>query len=104
MEIFTGKIINWDSSPQITHDYGHRLPDLPITPVIHSEGDGSTYFFTRWMAHVFPRQWNAYCERVHPGIKPSCGPTEFYPQFGNAKGENGSNNVMAYITSTFGKR
>ena len=72
--------------------------------MIHSEGDGSTYFFTRWMAHVFPRQWNAYCERVHPGIKPPCGPTEFYPQFGNAKGENGSNNVMAYITSTFGKR
>ena len=101
MGIFTGKITNWDS-PQITRDYGHRLPDLPITPVIHSEGDGGTYFFTRWMAHVFPRRWNAFCERVHPGIKPPCGLTEFYPLFGNAKVENGSDNVMAYITSTFG--
>ena len=101
MGIFTGQITNWDS-PQITRDNGHRLPDLPITPVIHAEGDGGTYFFTRWMAHVFPSKWNAFCDRVHPGIRPPCGPTEFYPQFGNAKPENGSSNVMAYITSTFG--
>jgi len=99
--IFTGQITNWDS-PQITRDNGHRLPDLPITPVIHSEGDGGTYFFTRWIAHVFPSQWNAFCERVHPGIVPPCGPTEFYPQFGAAKGENGASNVMDYLTSTIG--
>jgi len=101
MRIFTGKITNWDS-PQITRDNGHRLPSLPITPVIHSEGDGGTYFFTRWMAHVYPRQWNAFCDKVHPGIKPPCGQTEFYPGFGRAKFENGSTNVMNYITSTFG--
>ena len=27
MEIFTGQLTNWDS-PQITKDYGHRLPGL----------------------------------------------------------------------------
>src|SRR5215472_7273138 len=101
MGIFTGKITNWDS-PQITRDNGHRLPNLPITPVIHAEGDGGTYFFTRWMAHIHPRQWNAFCEKVHPGIEPPCGQTEFYPHFGRAKSENGSSNVMNYITSTFG--
>jgi ABC-type phosphate transport system substrate-binding protein len=99
--IFTGKITNWDS-PRITRDNGRRLPNLPITPVIYSDGDGATYFFSRWMAHLFPHQWNAFCEAVHPGIKPPCGPTEFYPPFGHAKAENGANNVMAYITSTFG--
>jgi len=26
----------------------------------------------------------------------------FYPQFGNAKAENGSNNVITYVTSSFG--
>ena len=101
MGIFTGQITNWDS-PQITRDYGASLPDLPITPVIHAEGDGGTYFFTRWMAHLFPGQWNAFCDRVHPGIRPPCGPTEFYPQFGHARAENGSNNVIAYIASRFG--
>jgi phosphate transport system substrate-binding protein len=54
------------------------------------------------MSHLFPSQWNAFCDKVHPGIKPPCGFTEFYPQFGNARLENGSNNVTAYIASSFG--
>ena len=99
--IFTGTITNWDS-PQITRDNGHPLPSLPITPVIHAEGDGGTYFVTRWLAHLFPRQWNAFCNRVHPGIKLPCGPTEFFPPFGQARAENGSGNVISYITSRFG--
>jgi len=41
MGIFTGKITNWDD-PQISRDNGHRLPSLPITPVIHSEGRPSS--------------------------------------------------------------
>jgi ABC-type phosphate transport system substrate-binding protein len=101
MGIFTGKITNWDD-PQITRDYGHRLPNLAIIPVVHAELDGGTYFFTRWMAHIYPSQWNAFCDKVHPGITPPCGPTEVYPTFGNAKAENGSTNVMNYLTSTFG--
>jgi ABC-type phosphate transport system substrate-binding protein len=99
--IFTGQITNWDS-PQITRDYGSRLPNLPITVVLHAEGDGGTYLFTRWMASQYPHQWNAFCERVHPGLRPPCGPTEFYPVFGHAKAENGSNNVVTYIASPAG--
>ncbi|HYZ56490.1 MAG TPA: substrate-binding domain-containing protein [Streptosporangiaceae bacterium] len=101
-KIFTGQITNW-SDPAITHDYGAQLPNEPITPVIRSDGSGATYFFTRWMAHVFPSQWNAFCQKVHPGIKLPCPQTEFYPQFGNAKAENGSNNVSTYITSSYGE-
>jgi ABC-type phosphate transport system substrate-binding protein len=101
MKIFTGQITNWDD-PEIAHDYGEQLPNIPITPVIRSDGSGATYFFTRWMEHVFPQQWNAFCQRVHPGIKLPCPQTEFYPQFGNAKAENGSNNVATYITSSYG--
>lgn len=99
MDIFTGQITNWDS-PQITRDYGTRLPDLPIIPVIHADLAGTTYYFTRWMAHVFPRQWNAFCTRVNPQIKPPCGQTEAYPLFGNAKAENGSFTVTSYIASS----
>jgi ABC-type phosphate transport system substrate-binding protein len=100
-KIFTGQITNWDD-PAITHDYGARLPSLPITPVIRSDGSGATFFFTRWMSHTFGSEWNAFCRRVHPGVSLPCGQTEFYPQFGNAKAENGSNNVVTYITSTYG--
>jgi len=100
-EIFTGQITNWDD-PRIHKIYGGTLPNLPITPVIRSDGSGATFFFTLWMSSVFPSQWDAFCAKVHPGIHQPCGNTEFYPQFGNAKAENGSNNVMAYITSTYG--
>jgi ABC-type phosphate transport system substrate-binding protein len=99
--IFTGKITNWDD-PAIRKVYRAPLPNLPITPVIRSDGSAPTYYFTRWMAHVFPRQWNAFCDQIDPHIKPPCGQTEFYPQFGHAQAENGANNVMAYITSTYG--
>jgi ABC-type phosphate transport system substrate-binding protein len=101
MKIFTGQIINWDD-PAITHDYGAQLPSLPITPVIRQDGSGATFFLTRWMAHMFPSDWDAFCQRVHPGITGSCPQTEFYPPFSNAKGENGSTNVANYITSSYG--
>ena len=100
-DIFTGAIKNWDD-PRIKAIYGGSLPNLPITPVIRSDGSGATYFFTLWMSKMFPSQWNQFCASVHPGIHDPCGQTEFYPQFGSAKAENGSNNVMAYITSTYG--
>jgi hypothetical protein len=55
------------------------------------------------MAHEYPSIWNAFCQQVHPGIKLPCPQTEFYPQFGSAKAENGSNNVSTYITSSYGE-
>jgi ABC-type phosphate transport system substrate-binding protein len=100
-EIFTGQITNWDDK-RITHIYGAQLPNLPITPVIRSDGSGATYFFTLWLSSLYPSQWNAFCDKVHQGISPPCGNTEFYPSFGAAKAENGSNNVITYITSSFG--
>jgi phosphate transport system substrate-binding protein len=102
MKIFTGAITNWDNK-LITKDYGAQLPNLPITPVVRSDGSGATYFLTRWMAHVDPSLWNAFCRRVHPGIHGSCPQTEFYPNnFSNVKAENGSTNVANYITSSYG--
>jgi ABC-type phosphate transport system substrate-binding protein len=102
MEIFTGRITNWDS-PQIARDYGAKLPNLRIKPVVHSGGSGPTYFFTRWMAHVFARPWNAFCRRVTRGrVKPPCGPTEFYPARGpgwHANAQDGSNNVASYVAA-----
>lgn len=101
MDIFTGQITNWDDK-RITKDYGAQLPNLPITPVIRSDGSGATFFFTRWMAHMFPSQWNAFCKKVKPSVSLPCGQTEFYPLFPGAKSENGSNNVATYITASYG--
>jgi ABC-type phosphate transport system substrate-binding protein len=102
MEIFTGAITNWDA-PAITKIYGAQLPNIPITPVLRSDGSGATYFFTLWLETLFPTQWNAFCHKVKPSITGPCGNTEFYPQFGAAKMEDGSNNVADYITASYGQ-
>jgi ABC-type phosphate transport system substrate-binding protein len=101
-KIFTGQIANWDD-PQITHDYGEQLPSIPIIPVVRSDGSGATFFLTRWMSHVFPSQWDAFCAQVtHGRVSSQCGNTEFYPTgWGNVQAENGSNNVATYITSSY---
>jgi ABC-type phosphate transport system substrate-binding protein len=99
--IFTGQIRNWDN-PAITHDYGSQLPSTPIVPVIHAGSAGSTYYFTNWLAHVYPRQWNAFCDSVASWIRPPCGPTEFYPQVGNAQGADSSTAVVNDVMATNG--
>ena len=101
MKIFAGAITNWDDK-EITKDYGAQLPNLPITPVIRSDGSGATFFFTRWMSHMFTSQWDAFCKKVKRGVHLPCGQTEFYPLFAGAKSENGSNNVATYITASYG--
>jgi ABC-type phosphate transport system substrate-binding protein len=105
MKIFTGQITNWDNS-EIEHDYGAPLPNLPIIPVVRSDGSGATFFFTRWMAHMFPADWNAFCSRVTGGkVSTNCGQTEFYPTSWpwdpNVKAENGSTNMADFITSSY---
>ncbi|HEY3907583.1 MAG TPA: substrate-binding domain-containing protein [Streptosporangiaceae bacterium] len=104
LDIFTGAVTNWDA-PEITHDYGQQLPNIPITPVVRTDGSGATFFFTRWMSQVFPSEWNAFCTKVTSGrVKAPCPETEFYPTNGpgwNAKGENGSTAVADYITSSY---
>jgi ABC-type phosphate transport system substrate-binding protein len=103
MKIFTGQITNWNDAA-ITKDYGAKLPSVPIIPVIRADGSGATFFFTRWMAHEFPAQWNAFCKRIDSHVTLPCGQTEFYPQnWGQAKAENGSNNVASYITASYGQ-
>jgi ABC-type phosphate transport system substrate-binding protein len=101
MKIFTGQITNWDD-PQITRDYGRRLPNLPITPVLNSDLDGTTFYLTSWLAAVFPQQWNAFCKKVNPRITLPCGPSVAFPAAGNAKSEVGSNNVLTFIRSSSG--
>ena len=89
-KIFTQKITNWND-PQITHDNnGNAMPDLPIIPVQHSEGSGSSYQFTRYLSKEYPSTWTA-------------GATEYFPAAsGNAVAENGSDGVMNFLTSAAG--
>jgi phosphate transport system substrate-binding protein len=81
------KITMWND-PAITKDNnGKALPPIPIIPVQHSEGSGSSYQFTRYLSKEFPKIWTK-------------GATEYFPQAtGAAVAENGSDGVMNYLTS-----
>jgi phosphate ABC transporter phosphate-binding protein len=89
-KIFTNQITNWND-PAITKDNnGHPLPSLPIIPVVHSEGSGSTYQFTRYLDREYHSIWHGFA-----GI----GATEYFPRQGGQVAENGSDSVMNFIAS-----
>ena len=88
-KIFTNQITNWND-PAITADNnGAALPSLPIIPVVHSEGSGSTYQFTAYLAKQFPSIWKN-------------GATEYFPRTGAQVAENGSDSVINFVTSKAG--
>ena len=75
-KIFTGQITNWDD-PAIKKDNpGLKMPDLQIIPVVHSEGSGSTYQFTRYLATEYPSVWKT--------ISSINGGTEYFPTSGSS--------------------
>ncbi len=91
-KIFTNGITNWDD-PAITADNnGHALPSLPIIPVVHSEGSGSTYQFTAYLTKQFPQLWAPFNKNI-------AAPTEFFPQAGDQIAQDGSDGVMNFIRS-----
>src|SRR3954462_3510314 len=56
-KIFTGAITRW-SAPAVTADYGKALPDIPIIPVVRSDGAGASAQFTKYLASQAP---SIYC-------------------------------------------
>ena len=90
-KIFTNQITNWND-PAITADNnGRQLPSLPIIPVVHSEGAGSTAQFTTWLAQQYPSVWKSFA-----GYSSF---TEYYPRQGQQVAQNGSDGVMNFLTS-----
>lgn len=96
-QIFTGKITNWNNAAITKDNNGHALPSIPIIPVVHSEGAGVTYEFTRYLAKEFPALWGA----CNGGRNVA---TEYFPVNcggnGGMKAFSGSDGVMNFLTSS----
>jgi phosphate ABC transporter phosphate-binding protein len=91
-KIFTNKITSW-ADPEITADNnGRKLPPIPIIPVVHSEGSGSTAQFTRYMATEYPSLWKPFSNGV--------GETEYFPQQNPQVAQNGSDGVINFLTQS----
>ena len=94
-KIFTNRITNWNDAAITTDNNGRKLPSLPITPVVHSEGSGSTAQFTAYLAKEYSNIWGPF----NDGRSVM---TKYFPRKGRAIAQNGSDGVMNYIASGAG--
>ena len=93
-KIFTNEITNWND-PAITEDNnGRAFPSLPITPVVRSDGSGTTAQFTLWMDKQYPDVWRPFYGKS--------GLTSYFPRKGRAIGQAGSDQVMNTIAGFAG--
>ncbi len=93
-KIFTGQITDW-SDPAIAADNnGRAFPKLAITPVVRSDGSGTTAQLTTWMDSEYPSIWRPYFGRS--------GYTSYYPRKGRMLAQSGSDQVMNTISGFAG--
>jgi phosphate transport system substrate-binding protein len=94
-KIFTGQITNWND-PAIAADDGRTFPSLPITPVIRSDGSGTSAQFTAYMANMFPEIWNPFCT-AKTNLPAPCPPTSYYPLGDNRIAQAQSIGVAEFV-------
>ncbi|NPD03998.1 phosphate ABC transporter substrate-binding protein [Nocardioides sp. zg-1308] len=93
-KIFTGEITDW-SDPAITDDNnGRAFPKVAITPVVRSDGSGTTAQLTTWMDAEHPDIWRPYFGKS--------GYTSYYPRKGRMLAQSGSDQVMNTISGFAG--
>lgn len=94
-KIFTGVITQWNDPAIQADNPGIVLPARQITPVVRSDGSGSTAQFTKWMIATQPNVWNAYCERV--GRAGRCGSTSIYPTIPGMLAQGGDDGIVGTV-------
>jgi phosphate transport system substrate-binding protein len=89
-KIFKGTISNWNDASIAADNPGLAMPDKGITPVVRSDGSGSTAQFTLWMSKQYPSIWTT-------------GMTSQYPTLSNFKYQSGSSGVAGYVSQNYGE-
>jgi phosphate transport system substrate-binding protein len=97
--IFTGGIGFWDDAA-IREDDGRTFPHTPITPVLRSDGSGTSAQFTAYLAKQFADVWNPFCSSATHLPSP-CPPTSLYPYFANSKAQQGSDGVANAVAAPY---
>jgi phosphate transport system substrate-binding protein len=113
-KIFTDQIKNWNDPAIAKDNNGHfflagggevsALPSTPITPVVHSEGSGSTAQFTTYLDTQFSSMWRVFAKVPTNELSAAPGKdfTEYWPQAPGQRAQSGSDGVMNFLTSAAG--
>ncbi len=91
-DIFLGKIRKWNDPALAALNPGVKLPPLPITVVRRSDGSGTTYIWTEYLAKVSP-EWK---KRVGVGKSVS------WPAGMGGKGNEGVAGLVRQIPGALG--
>lgn len=94
-KIFTGKITNWQNPAIEADNPGVRFPNQHLTPVIRSDGSGTTAKLADWLAHMDPADWNPFARQYSVTL-----PVQFWPNFPGAVAVRGSDGVANYVSNT----
>lgn len=91
-KIFTGKISKWND-PAIAAENGTlALPDTPISPVIRSDGSGTSAQFSAYLSKMFPSVWSGFAS----------GATSNWPTFPRSIAKPGSDGVANFVAANEG--
>jgi phosphate ABC transporter phosphate-binding protein len=95
-KIFTGKITAWNDPAIQADNPGLTMPGTQITPVVRSDGSGTSAQFTAWLLARQADTWNAFCLEVQ---RNPCTQTSNYPvPPGSAfVSKAGSNGVAGFV-------
>ena len=88
-DIYLGKLKRWNARPIAALNPGLKLPNLPITVVHRSDGSGTTFLFTSFLAARSP----AWAKVVGAGDA---------VQWPSGIGGKGNDGVSAFVRQTFG--
>jgi len=90
--IYLGHITKWNAGAIKKINPGVKLPDLKITPVYRSDGSGTSWNFTDYLARVSP-EWKS---KVGVGTQPS------FPTGIGGKGSSGLAGVVSRTDGAIG--
>ncbi|WOQ18178.1 phosphate ABC transporter substrate-binding protein PstS [Raineyella sp. W15-4] len=103
-KIFTGVITRWND-PAISADNPQlALPNIPIVPVVRSDGSGATAQVSIWLRQEHTAVWDAYCPKVgRPMVNGHCGVTSNYPTVPGSGfiSKKGSEGVSGYVAQSY---
>ena len=98
-KIFTGITTNWNDAAIAADNPSLHLPDLPIRPVVRSDGSGTTAQFTAYMASQTPDLWNAFCVKNGYHQNP-CPSVSLWPDL-NATQQQFSDGVADFVAAPY---
>jgi phosphate transport system substrate-binding protein len=93
VNIYLGKITNWDDPALAKDNPGVKFPNLAIIPVHRSEGSGTTSIFTHYLSAVSP-EWSS---QVGKGLS-----VDWPNPTGKVIGAKGNPGVAGAVKSTAG--